>query len=1217
MKEEAKRLKEEAKELKKAAKKHEKMEDAAEKNEKIEEEASVEAIVESVEKVTELWDDVNVEEAVQQYESERDALRQERHVRDVEEVEDEATCHIIRTKAIFALSYLAVQKKSIVSHILMPIYFNREEDTQIRLSALTLLFASSPPRAFWERLALSTWFEPDDQMTHFIYTTITSLVSNKNANRRESTLHAEAVLPMMKPMRWVSYVSSNYLRAGYEEKTRLGYSTKTSFFPGFESFIPSNHYNSLHLQLGPWFSKLVEYSVSSKQADKFIDFLIGKSGNAASELRKIQDELKIEARATGQPELFIYGNLLDNYQRFFTINPTTVESFVENLLRRALFSPDDAQFSINYHKYLPIADTFIRIPSSMGLAYSLFGHARLFVSLKSAVSGAMDLTSQSVKLEGEIKPVVNFAAMHKMSVETPFSKSYPSAGVHMETSLALPGIVTLETDLKSGKVQAGWKFTGDNIRIARHSVVPFTSIRKVNDFRPTLLLEETLPIVLADEAKHHEDRFGESAFGLNFIRSVRGDLEAIRTPLAYSKDWFGALVFYMLPSTLKYRESNLYLDNANSETQNIKTFWSFAAKSNENVEPEPAADEDLFTKPLFSTVYGDKIKQQPYIESQDDDWTKAKFQRLFQKLNEPLGYTADLTVEFAAKPEAAKSRRYGTSFVYGIGDHGLSHRANFMMEKKVEQAEEASTEDNFVLCVELEANLPRPAVIRREDFVRDDLSRNASVKIGFGKSCTDDRKILITTKLTRGEEEIPSNLRSKWEDSHCAKQEMVGRGISEECVSTRRLASILNKGIINIQYNEMPSLVRNVTVKASNLFRYWMGPYMYDNQVEVANAENQIRIESIYYPIIGSMDLRVFKPKSNTFYHGIDVHPVAEVMLPFNPRLNAFRAVFGAPGLCMVDRDTVTTFDGFNYNASVSGCDKLITKDCSGRFQMAVLVRQEDNQKVVTALLDEKKIEIRPAEAKVIIDGAVEDLSDQQIRRVKNEEGQLIADIRTTRDGFIVLESPSHLIRVTANAEEVIVLGSPVHRGRLCGLCGSQTNNKADDLIGPDQCPLPADLMDAAFELKSPEGCSSSTTAEESQLLNEVQRQCIKKQSTSVFGLSDARPLLPESQQEILSVAIRSVNDVDDERNCTAARNKMIHRGHKRCFSTTAVTKCLEGCRPAATEDVKLGFHCVHSGPLSDQLKEDMFVRPLDELIGKDISTIQTLHVPSACVPVE
>ena len=171
-------------------------------------------------------------------------------------------------------------------------------------------------------------------------------------------------------------------------------------------------------------------------------------------------------------------------------------------------------------------------------------------------------------------------------------------------------------------------------------------------------------------------------------------------------------------------------------------FHSFpAAKSKENIESDSPVDEQLFTKPLFSTVYGDKIKKQPFIESQDDDWTEAKFQRMFQKLSEPLGYTADLTVEFAAKSKEDKSRRYGTSLVYGIGEHGLSHRANLMMQKQVE---ETSGEDNFVLCMEMEANLPRPAIIRREDFVRDDLSRTSSVKIGFGKSCTDDRKILIT-----------------------------------------------------------------------------------------------------------------------------------------------------------------------------------------------------------------------------------------------------------------------------------------------------------------------------------------------------------------------------------------------------------------------------------------------------------------------------------------
>lgn len=94
--------------------------------------------------------------------------------------------------------------------------------------------------------------------------------------------------------------------------------------------------------------------------------------------------------------------------------------------------------------------------------------------------------------------------------------------------------------------------------------------------------------------------------------------------------------------------------------------------------------------------------------------------------------------------------------------------------------------------------------------------------------------------------------------------------------------------------NQMPAIVRNATVKFNNLFRHLMAPYMSDNQVEVSNKDNQIRIESFYYPILGSMDVRVFKPKSNTFYQSIEVHPVAEVLLP--ARINAPRSVLAAPG---------------------------------------------------------------------------------------------------------------------------------------------------------------------------------------------------------------------------------------------------------------------------------------------------------------------------------
>ncbi|KZR96379.1 Vitellogenin fused with superoxide dismutase, partial [Daphnia magna] len=99
---------------------------------------------------------------------------------------------------------------------------------------------------------------------------------------------------------------------------------------------------------------------------------------------------------------------------------------------------------------------------------------------------------------------------------------------------------------------------------------------------------------------------------------------------------------------------------------------------------------------------------------------------------------------------------------------------------------------------------------------------------------------------------------------------------------------------MTIKYNEMPAVVRNATIKASNLVRHWLGPYMSDNQVEVMNTENQITVESVYYPLAGSMDVKVFKPYSNVFFRGIEIHPVAEVILP--KRMAVPRSVLAAPG---------------------------------------------------------------------------------------------------------------------------------------------------------------------------------------------------------------------------------------------------------------------------------------------------------------------------------
>jgi hypothetical protein len=156
---------------------------------------------------------------------------------------------------------------------------------------------------------------------------------------------------------------------------------------------------------------------------------------------------------------------------------------------------------INFHKYLPLLDSFVRIPSSMGLAYSWVSHHSIFVSLKSKIEGGFAMSSLSAKLEGALKPVVVSKMTTRLMVETPFTRSYPTTGVDMEWAAALPGRFSVEGEIKTGKIQTTWETLGDKLRIVKHSVIPFTTIRKINDFTPAVLLSETKRITYVEEPK--------------------------------------------------------------------------------------------------------------------------------------------------------------------------------------------------------------------------------------------------------------------------------------------------------------------------------------------------------------------------------------------------------------------------------------------------------------------------------------------------------------------------------------------------------------------------------------------------------------------------------------------------------------------------------------------------------------------------------------------
>ena len=56
---------------------------------------------------------------------------------------------------------------------------------------------------------------------------------------------------------------------------------------------------------------------------------------------------------------------------------------------------------------------------------------------------------------------------------------------------------------------------------------------------------------------------------------------------------------------------------------------------------------------------------------------------------------------------------------------------------------EDQTEGSVVLCADFDTHFPEYYAFKRQEMIPSDLERKATLKIGFGKSCTDDRKVTV------------------------------------------------------------------------------------------------------------------------------------------------------------------------------------------------------------------------------------------------------------------------------------------------------------------------------------------------------------------------------------------------------------------------------------------------------------------------------------------
>lgn len=80
-----------------------------------------------------------------------------------------------RASAVFATKYIVFKYPKTSMYELLDLFHNPMHPTAVKIAALSLLIYTRPALVVWQRIAISTWYEPNEAVRAFIWSTFNNL----------------------------------------------------------------------------------------------------------------------------------------------------------------------------------------------------------------------------------------------------------------------------------------------------------------------------------------------------------------------------------------------------------------------------------------------------------------------------------------------------------------------------------------------------------------------------------------------------------------------------------------------------------------------------------------------------------------------------------------------------------------------------------------------------------------------------------------------------------------------------------------------------------------------------------------------------------------------------------------------------------------------------------------------------------------------------------
>nr|WOF76307.1 vitellogenin 2 [Dermanyssus gallinae] len=397
----------------------------------------------------------------------------EKMTRDNEHEDNSEYVQFLRQVAIFALHHSVRKHGASVQPIVQGVYFNKKEDYELRIAALSVLLATQPTEATFGRIVTELYKEDNLEIASYTYSALHALANSTLPCMKQSARRVQNVLGAFPKKSYGIDYSKWGTHTKYSPLMNFGYKGHWEITQSNVSAIPRAIYVGATANKGPFISTLGEFGMISKGLEN-LDRFVGQKGGVQKIMENVMQRIRRDARTfVGDASV---GRMLEEIENAFDFNTEENNEQLRavvfgNVLGNEFYLPVDKQFvtkvaekvgeemikilreegsekTLRYVRVL-LPRTYVQVaPAVNGLPVLMINRHPIVVSLAlkdlkirlGAEKEELTLNPLTFAASGLIQPTVYFTAFHTAMTINPLETSHVGYGLRTieQTYMSLP-----------------------------------------------------------------------------------------------------------------------------------------------------------------------------------------------------------------------------------------------------------------------------------------------------------------------------------------------------------------------------------------------------------------------------------------------------------------------------------------------------------------------------------------------------------------------------------------------------------------------------------------------------------------------------------------------------------------------------------------------------------------------------------------------------------